>query len=137
MNTGEACSPGIGADVLNRFAGRIHAFSWMTNHLQMLVQLADQPLGKILQRIATLTELSRYLDRDPANPHIHSKSNNSSPAPSPPHLRAAPSPRGTCAPARTSVPAPNNSPSGAKSCECGRVTIIQSAGSRTSDRPTA
>lgn len=48
----------IVADVLARFDCRIHAFCWMTNHLHALVQIADGPLGKIMQRIAA--RYSRY-----------------------------------------------------------------------------
>lgn len=46
------------ADVLIRFGSRIHAFCWMTNHLHMLAQIADRPLGEIMQRIAM--RYSRY-----------------------------------------------------------------------------
>lgn len=42
----------IVADALARFDCRIHAFCWMTNHLHLLVQIAERPLGKIVQRIA-------------------------------------------------------------------------------------
>jgi putative transposase len=42
----------IVADVLGRFGARIHAFCWMSNHLHALIQIADRPLGQIMQRIA-------------------------------------------------------------------------------------
>ena len=48
----------IVADVLSRFGSRIHAFCWMTNHLHLLTQIADRPLGEIMQRIAM--RYSRY-----------------------------------------------------------------------------
>lgn len=48
----------IVADVLTQFDSRIHAFCWMTNHLHMLAQIADRPLGEIMQRIAM--RYSRY-----------------------------------------------------------------------------
>lgn len=48
----------IVAGVLIRFGNRIHAFCWMTNHLHALMQIADQPLGKAMQRIAM--RYSRY-----------------------------------------------------------------------------
>lgn len=51
----------IVADVLTRFDCRIHAFCWMTNHLHALVQIAERPLGKIMQRIAG--RYSRYRHR--------------------------------------------------------------------------
>ncbi len=46
------------ADAVTRFVCRIHAFCWMTNHLHALVQIADCPLGKIIQSIAG--RYSRY-----------------------------------------------------------------------------
>ncbi len=49
---------GIVSDVLDRFGSRIHAFCWMSNHLHALIQISDQPLGKIMQRIAM--RYSRY-----------------------------------------------------------------------------
>lgn len=51
----------IVADVLARFGGRIHAFCWMTNHLHALLQIAEHPLGKTMQRIAM--RFSRYRHR--------------------------------------------------------------------------
>jgi REP-associated tyrosine transposase len=44
--------------VRDRLDFRVHAFCWMTNHLHMLVQVADRPLGEIMQRIAV--SYSRY-----------------------------------------------------------------------------
>lgn len=48
----------IVADVMGRCGSRIHAFCWMTNHLHALVQIAELPLGAIMQRIAV--RYSRY-----------------------------------------------------------------------------
>lgn len=48
----------IVADVVHRCDARIHAFCWMTNHLHMLIQVPDLPLGNIVQRIAQ--RYSRY-----------------------------------------------------------------------------
>jgi putative transposase len=42
----------IVADVINRFGARVHAFCWMSNHLHTLLQIADRPLGEIMQPIA-------------------------------------------------------------------------------------
>lgn len=42
----------IVGDVLSRFSARAHAFCWMTNHLHLLLQISDAPLGKLMQRIA-------------------------------------------------------------------------------------
>jgi putative transposase len=49
---------GIVADVLCRFGCRLHAYCWMPNHLHALIQIADQPLGTMMQRIAM--RYSRY-----------------------------------------------------------------------------
>lgn len=49
---------GIVASVLPRFDCRIHAFCWMTNHLHALIQIADTPLGAVMQRVAV--RYSRY-----------------------------------------------------------------------------
>lgn len=46
------------AEALTQFDCLIHAFCWMTNHLHALVQIAEHPLGKIMQCIAT--RYSRY-----------------------------------------------------------------------------
>lgn len=48
----------IVGEVLTQYGSRIHAFCWMTNHLHALVQIADRPLGEIMQRIAI--RYSRY-----------------------------------------------------------------------------
>lgn len=48
----------IVADVLNRMNARIHAFCWMSNHLHLLIQVAERPLGEIMQCIAM--RYSRY-----------------------------------------------------------------------------
>lgn len=41
------------ADVTPAHGARIHAFCWMTNHLHMLVQVSDVPLGRLVLRIAS------------------------------------------------------------------------------------
>lgn len=43
---------GIVAASLERHDARLHAFCWMTNHLHLLVQVADDPLSRIMHRIA-------------------------------------------------------------------------------------
>lgn len=40
-------------DVLDRFLARVHAYCWMTNHIHLLIQVADIPLGRIMLRIAS------------------------------------------------------------------------------------
>jgi len=32
---------------------RVHAFTWMTNHIHLLVQVGERPLGALMQRIGT------------------------------------------------------------------------------------
>ncbi|HEY4646991.1 MAG TPA: transposase [Steroidobacteraceae bacterium] len=48
----------IVAEVLAQYDCRIHAFCWMTSHLHALVQIADRPLGTVMQRVAI--RYSRY-----------------------------------------------------------------------------
>ncbi|MEX2125013.1 MAG: transposase [Woeseia sp.] len=42
----------IVADVLEKMNTRIHGFCWMSNHLHMLVQVSERPLGDTMKRIA-------------------------------------------------------------------------------------
>jgi len=44
---------GFIADALEPTGVRIHAYCWMTNHIHMLCQVSDQPLGRFMQRIGT------------------------------------------------------------------------------------
>ncbi len=41
----------ITADALERSNALLHAYCWMTNHLHMLVQISDRPLGELMHRI--------------------------------------------------------------------------------------
>jgi len=41
------------AAALGKVGGRIHAYCWMTNHVHLLIQVADTPLGAFMQRIAS------------------------------------------------------------------------------------
>lgn len=43
----------IVAEVIQRFGARLHAYCWMTNHLHLLIQVGDEPLGRIMLRIAS------------------------------------------------------------------------------------
>jgi REP element-mobilizing transposase RayT len=43
----------IVAEVITRFGARLHAYCWMTNHIHMLVQVGETPLGRIMLRIAS------------------------------------------------------------------------------------
>jgi putative transposase len=42
----------ITAEVLDRFTARLHAYCGMTNHVHMLIQVGDTPLGRLILRIA-------------------------------------------------------------------------------------
>lgn len=44
---------GLVADAIEQLAARVHAYCWMTNHLHMLVQISDAPLGQLILRIAS------------------------------------------------------------------------------------
>lgn len=41
------------AEAIHRLAARIHAYCWMTNHIHLLVQISDAPLGQLVLRIAS------------------------------------------------------------------------------------
>jgi len=43
----------IVAETLERYSARLHAYCWMTNHLHFLLQVSDQPLGRLIQAIAS------------------------------------------------------------------------------------
>lgn len=42
----------IVSEVLERFAARVHAYCLMTNHVHLLIQVGDVPLGRIMMRVA-------------------------------------------------------------------------------------
>jgi REP element-mobilizing transposase RayT len=41
------------AEAVHRLAARVHAYCWMTNHIHVLVQISDAPLGQLILRIAS------------------------------------------------------------------------------------
>lgn len=41
------------AETLDKVAARIHAYCWMTNHLHLLIQIADVPLSRFVLRLAS------------------------------------------------------------------------------------
>jgi len=43
----------IVARALEKFGATLHAYCWMTNHLHLIVQVGEQPLGKVIQQIAS------------------------------------------------------------------------------------
>ena len=40
-------------DVIGRFATRVHAYCWMNNHVHLLMQVGEMPLGRLMLRIAS------------------------------------------------------------------------------------
>ena len=40
------------ARALRRYDARVHAYCWMTNHIHMLIQVGETPLGRLILRIA-------------------------------------------------------------------------------------
>lgn len=40
-------------ETLDEYAARLHGYCWMTNHVHMLLQVADKPLGNVMLRIAS------------------------------------------------------------------------------------
>lgn len=40
------------ADGLERFDARLHAYCYMTNHVHALIQVGNEPLGRLMQRVA-------------------------------------------------------------------------------------
>lgn len=43
----------IVAGALQKYAARLHAYCWMCNHIHLLIQVSEQPLGKFMQRVAS------------------------------------------------------------------------------------
>ena len=43
----------IVADTIPRCGARVHAYCWMTNHIHLLVQVGEIPLGRVILRIAS------------------------------------------------------------------------------------
>ncbi len=52
------------AEVIERFSARLHAYCLMTNHVHLLVQVGDTPLGRLMLRIAG--QYARIVQR-----HLH------------------------------------------------------------------
>ena len=48
-----ACLNAIVRESLERFESRLHAYCWMTNHLHLLMQVSNAPLGQSIRRIAS------------------------------------------------------------------------------------
>jgi putative transposase len=40
------------AEMLERFLARLHAYCWMTNHVHMLLQVANEPLSRLMHQVA-------------------------------------------------------------------------------------
>jgi putative transposase len=41
------------SEMIERFRMRVHAFCWMRNHVHLLMQVSDVPLGRAMMRIAS------------------------------------------------------------------------------------
>jgi REP element-mobilizing transposase RayT len=52
----------IMSDALAKTGARVHAYCWMTNHLHLLVQVADRTLGELMQRVGT--RFARAIQRE-------------------------------------------------------------------------
>ena len=44
---------GLLARAISRYAARVHAYCWMTNHVHLAMQVADAPLGRLIQALAS------------------------------------------------------------------------------------
>jgi REP element-mobilizing transposase RayT len=55
------CLAGIVAEVIDRFRMRVHAFCWMTNHIHLVMQVQDVPLGPAMLRIGS--RFARHMQR--------------------------------------------------------------------------
>jgi REP element-mobilizing transposase RayT len=44
---------GLLARAISRYAVRVHAYCWMTNHVHLAMQVADAPLGRTVQALAS------------------------------------------------------------------------------------
>jgi REP element-mobilizing transposase RayT len=43
----------IVAATIERFPARVHAYCWMSNHIHLLIQAGDMPIGRVILRIAS------------------------------------------------------------------------------------
>jgi len=41
------------AETIHKYAARVHAYCWMTNHLHALIQVSTTPLGRVIRGIAS------------------------------------------------------------------------------------
>jgi putative transposase len=56
-------------EALERFSSRVLAYCWMTNHIHAIVQVADRPLGNLVQLVAS-RYARRYQRRVPTTGHL-------------------------------------------------------------------
>jgi putative transposase len=56
-------------EALERFGSRVLAYCWMTNHVHAIVQVADRPLGRLVQLFAS-RYARRYQRRVPTTGHL-------------------------------------------------------------------
>ena len=43
----------VSAEVIERYCARIHAYCWMSNHVHLLIQVGEVPLGRLMLRISS------------------------------------------------------------------------------------
>lgn len=55
------CLNDLMAEVLERYASRLHAFCWMTNHIHAAIQVSNQPLSGLMCWL--VSRYARYLNR--------------------------------------------------------------------------
>jgi putative transposase len=53
VDSDRAALESIVADVIQRFRARVHAYCWMTNHIHLMVQVGEMPLGRVMLCIAS------------------------------------------------------------------------------------
>src|SRR4051794_35208921 len=47
------CFAELVAEVIERFRMRVHAYCWTTNHVHLLIQVSETPLGRAMMGIAS------------------------------------------------------------------------------------
>lgn len=78
----------IVAESLERVTARLHAYCWMTNHLHLLVQVSDTPLGRLMLRIAS-TYARKVQSRLETSGHLFERRYHASLVDADSHLLAA------------------------------------------------
>ncbi len=66
------CLGALVGEVIERLRMRVHAYCWMTNHIHLLMQLSEVPLGRAVLRIAGRSARQVQSRRD-ASGHLSEK----------------------------------------------------------------